>query len=248
MTLTKKQFEDQLVITLKALPEALSAWMGGARATGTEDSYSDTDVVLISSEPKKIFQAVEEQLQSSLEMTWTVEASLWKGFHQKFYILQGTEKTYYIDFGIFTSLDAADYAEFFNSQRHGNPDVLFDKTGILQQASELPPKDLVLPQVNANFTARAEVMYRTFLRETLRGKYIDSFAFFQRLLFVWVQAVRLKYAPQKHDFGLRYIYRDLPQTEAERIEKYLKVHDLETMKSYALEIRDLVNDIVKENP
>ncbi|MNJ98452.1 hypothetical protein D3C87_162180 [compost metagenome] len=245
---SKLTLEASLARKLESLKETEAAWFGGSRATGTEDRLSDTDLVVISAQPEVVFEKIENLLKENftIEKSWTVETSLWK-CSQKFYILKETPETYFVDISVFSSLDPQDYREFFNVERHGRAEILFDRRGILREAAQAPRYEKPLPVTDASTLGRIEVLYRTFLKEAQREKYIDSMAFFQRLLAVWIQTLRRAYAPQKHDFGLRYATLDLPPTESEKIEKYLKVHDLETMKSYAQEIRNSILTISQEN-
>lgn len=234
---------DQLVENLKSavnsVASAEAAWLGGSRATGSEDALSDTDMVVVSLNPEAVFSRVEEVLQSKygIERIWSLQGGLWKGFVQKFYVLNNTPEFYYVDFGIFVTDQAVDLAEFFNQDRHGKADILWDKSGILQRASELTTAEkATLP--GASQHAQFEILYRTFLKESLRGKYIDAFLFYQRLVGLFVNLLRLRHSPQKHDFGLRYLYKDLPLQDSKRIEDILKAAvDISSMQKCAAEMR-----------
>nr|BFD60724.1 hypothetical protein CKG001_28310 [Bdellovibrio sp. CKG001] len=236
----REQLVEKLKAALNSLVEADAAWLGGSRATGSEDVYSDTDMVVVSLHPERIFQAVEDTLQShyGLERIWPVTGpAMWKGFVQKFYILSGTPDFYYVDFGIFVTDQAQDLAEFFNQDRHGKADILWDKSGILQRASALTTFEKATP-LGPLQQAHFEVLYRTFLKESLRGKYIDTYLFYQRLVGMFVQSLRLRHSPQKHDFGLRYLYKDLPLSDSQRIEAILKASaDISSMQKCAAEMR-----------
>lgn len=234
---------DQLVKKLKlaliSTAEADAAWLGGSRATGTEDAYSDTDMVVVSLNPEAVFQQVEEVLQREygFERIWSLQRGLWKNFVQKFYILSNTPDFYYVDFGIFVTDQAVDLAEFFNQDRHGKAEILWDKSGILQRASEWATTEKAISP-NAIQHAQFETMYRTFLKESLRGKYIDAFWFYQRLVGLFVNLKRSQHRPQKHDFGLRYLYKDLPVRESAKIENFLKAAvDIASMQKCAAEMR-----------
>ena len=63
---------------------------------------------------------------------------------------------------------------------------------------------------------------------------------------MWVQLQRNLKTPQKHDFGLRYIYRDFSKDDAMLIEKYIQARDLKVMQEQALDIRNRVLQIWKE--
>ncbi|KYG62157.1 hypothetical protein AZI85_08140 [Bdellovibrio bacteriovorus] len=244
----KNKIVHSLVQNLQQSSSAEGAWLGGSTATGFEDDLSDTDIVIISTNPDEIFQTVEDTLKGIATIThiWKVEDSPWKNFAQKFYVLDQTSETYYLDIGVFQSLSSEDYAEHFNVERHGSPQVLFDKKDILKQASQQPRYESSKKIEWSQWIARFEILYRTFLKESLRGKYIDSYTFYQRLVMMWVQLVRRHRTPQKHDFGLRYLYRDLPPTESQYIEKLLQVPDLKSMQVAAAELRSKIQTLQKD--
>ncbi|KHD89199.1 MAG: hypothetical protein OM95_05135 [Bdellovibrio sp. ArHS] len=235
----KNKIIEALSENLKSSSRAQAAWLGGSTATGYEDSLSDTDIVVISSSPEEIFKIIEASLRQlfPIEHIWNVEDSPWKNFSQKFYVLEQAPSTYYVDAGVFQSLEPADYAEYFNVERHGAPVLLFDKSGILQAAAQSPRYENSKKMDWSQWIARFEILYRTFLKESMRGKYIDSYTFYQRLVMMWVQLLRGQRAPQKHDFGMRYLYRDLPADEAAYIEKLLQVSNIRSMQEAAADLK-----------
>jgi|GEM_PF-2181792 len=248
----KQEFSKERIVSLlqkslEADPRIHAAWLGGSTATGFEDDLSDTDIVVVCEDPHIVFNAIENALPviASVSHVWKVEDSPWKNFAQKFYVFDEGPETYYIDAGVFQSTDPADYREYFNVERHGQPVILFDRKGLLQEAAASPRYEVVPSADLKNFVARFEIMYRTFLKESLRGKFIDSFLFYQRLVMMWVQLLRRKYTPQKHDFGLRYIYRDFPPEEARLVEKYIQGPDLETLRAQARDVRRRVLELQK---
>ncbi|WP_415063295.1 nucleotidyltransferase domain-containing protein [Bdellovibrio sp.] len=245
---SKKLIVERMNEALAATPQVFAAWLGGSTATGFEDELSDTDIVVICEDPQIVFSVLEKTLASlaTLSFVWKVEESFWKGFSQKFYVLAETPETYYLDVGVFQSINPQDYQEFFNIERHGRPIILFDKKGILQTASLAPRYEAPKLFDLAQWQARFEILYRTFLKESLRGKYIDSFLFYQRLVVLWVQLLRHHQTPQKHDFGLRYIYRDFSPERAQEVEALLKANTLEDLQKQAASLRQKAIAFIKD--
>lgn len=236
---SRKTLEDQINIGIQADKKIRALWYGGSRATKTEDALSDLDIVMICTDPIYAFDLFKSIVNKvhSIEKVWSVEASLWKHFNQKFYILENTPSSFYLDVGVFTSLNPDDYQEFFNTARHGSPQIIFDRDQILQKASLHPKLEKKSFANIENELARFEIMYRTFLKEYNRGKYIDAYTFYQRLVIWVVQYLRATKTPQRHDFAFRYIATDLDQTNAHWIEYLLKTADLESLKAKADEIK-----------
>ncbi|AGH94512.1 hypothetical protein [Pseudobdellovibrio exovorus] len=238
----KQEINKLLQDTLINYPEAMAAWLGGSTATKTEDELSDTDLVVVASDAEKIFAAVEVSLNKNfpISQTWTVEEP--QKYRQKFYILENTAPLYFVDLAVFVNPKPEELSEYFNVPRHGAAEVLFDKTDILKTASELFRPEVV-PNLNrVNFLARLEIMYRIFQKEVLRGRYIDSFTFYQRLIHLLLMVERRKHSPQRFDFGMRYLYRDLPKESADFFESCLKVSSLDDMKINADRIKKRIED------
>src|SRR5690606_7100234 len=120
---------------------------------------------------------------------------------------------------VFTQKETSFFAEYFNQPRHGTPVILFDKIDLLDRAKEEMKPLSGIKSHWPSTLAQFEVMYRTFDKEAKRHNYIDSVAFYMRLVAILVQQLRIKHSPQRHDFGLRYLKRDLPAQEAQFIEK-----------------------------
>ncbi len=237
----KYELVQLMTEALLPLSEVEALWLGGSRATGTEDELSDTDLVVVSAVPKVVFTTLEASLShfGLIEHIWNVETSIWRNFHQKFYTLKGFPPFYFLDIGVFTSLQSEDYREFFNRERHGNAEILLDRSGILARAAANPLFEELRSSRNDNQRAQFEILYRTFSKEAARGKFIDSFLFYNRLIMFYVASLRAEFTPQKHDFGLRYLYRDLPADRVRQIEGYMKCRDLASMQKSALEMRTL---------
>lgn len=236
----KNQLNKLLSKSLLNSPLALSAWLGGSTATNREDHLSDSDLVIISDKPNETFYLIEEVLSSYSDITgkWVVEDNIKR--HQRFYILNGSSDTYYVDIVIYDDRNPDHYREYFNKDRHGTPQILFDKIGILKIASQ-SPKTEDLSKLNwDNFQGKFEIIFRTFLKEAIRGKYIDAYNFYLNLVTLYIQIERRNFCSQKHDFNFRYIYIDLPQENSLFIEYLLKVSDLEMMKKNAITLKNKV--------
>lgn len=248
-TFSKAQLHELLKEAISREEQIFGAWLGGSSATGHEDGLSDTDLVLIGVDFETSFKIIEEIISEYRPITQIYQVpgpTLFKNTQQRFYLLQDSPETYFLDVVVFTCLEAQVYQEFFNQERHGQPIILTDKRGILGEARRALKKEH--PILNhENHLTRFEIIYRTFQKESMRGKYVDSHLFYQRLIQILVEVKRILYSPQKHDFGLRYLYYDLPKEEAFFIEQMLKVSDLETMKKNANLIKEKLYQSHMEN-
>ena len=217
-----------------------SAWFGGSAATGRDDALSDIDLVLVASDTLKAFKEFEGFLSQVAGIELIHVENRRKNYDQRFYILKDTPETYYLDVCIFDSMEASNYAEYFNHQRHGTPVIIKDD-GLLTKASQIESFEKVELDKNY-FRGRSEIMYRTFLKEAAREKFIDAYYFYYGLVNLWVSLMRIKQAPQKHDFSLRYINVDLDEDHALYLENALKISSLGEMRQKAGELMDSIKE------
>lgn len=212
------------------------AWLGGSKATGKEDVYSDTDLMIVLKQNvpiKDAFLTIEMEISKEYQIIgiWDNGYNSAIRFHQKFYLVEGAPETYYIDVALFNEKDESYYLEFLNKDRHGVPEILFDKIGLfdrLKQKQELKNYSF---EINDSFKTQVEVMYRTLLKEVLRKKYLDSFAFYMRFVSLYVTVLRNKYTKARFDYGLRYLKEDLPNNEYEKLVFYYQINSLEDIQS-----------------
>lgn len=209
----------------------LASWFGGSQATNRSDELSDIDLVIIAKNTPEIFTLLEDHLNSISTVELTHIETRRGNCDQRFYTLKNTPPTYYLDVCVFDSIIPNDYAEYFNYQRHGTPVIIKDN-GILKEASQI--KHFEEPVFDKKYNlGKCEILYRTFLKEAKREKFIDSYHFYFGLTQLWTKIVRLKYATQKHDFSLRYINVDLELNHALFLENSLKISSLKEMENKA---------------
>jgi hypothetical protein len=74
-------------------------------------------------------------------------------------------------------------------------------------------------------------MFAAFIpKEIKRGNLVAAVDFYQRfLLGALAQALRLKYNPARYDFGVRYVYHDLPPEVVKRFESLYVIRDADDL-------------------
>lgn len=232
-------YEKEISKYVKSNSDITSAWFGGSKATQREDDLSDIDLVLITADADKAFNDFELFLKTLNPIRLIHIEKRRFNYDQRFYVLEGTPETYYLDVCIFQSREEKDYAEYFNEKRHGSPVIIKDD-GLLLKASQAFTNSTIELDKDL-FKGRSEIYYRTFLKEALREKYIDAYHFYFGLLQTYVTLLRVKYCPEKHDFSLRYISTDLDKRHAQFLESALKVSSLNDMKVKAREIKSNID-------
>src|SRR5690606_16997160 len=134
----QKNFKELIVqkirTSLEPKDEIHALWLGGSQATKRDDNLSDSDIVIISSDKNLPFKLIEQTLPEITQIYVAYDGP----YNQRFYVLADTPETYYLDVVVFSDLNEEAYREYFNESRHGRPVVLFDKSQLLQQASQSP--------------------------------------------------------------------------------------------------------------
>lgn len=237
----KTQIEKKLFENLEKQDNIRAIWLGGAIATQTEDQYSDTDLMLIAPDANEAFRQIEDILNSffTIEDIYHVEDPL--PFKQKFYTIKNSAPTYYLDIAIFENSSPTFLAEQFFEKRHGKAIIISDKDNLINEAKKIA-YEFKFKNVDSNLLSRFEIFYRTFSREALRNKFIDAYTFYLRLVQIYILIARINYKPFKYDFGMRYLYLDLPKEKVFAVEEFLKITSIEDMQKNA----SLMNNEIKK--
>jgi hypothetical protein len=213
---------------------ALALWEGGSAAFGRADDLSDLDLVLAVEDGKvedavKIVEAVMER-QGGFRQKWEVPQPAWHGCWQAFYRPEADSPYFMLDICIAERSKPWILTE---RQRHGEPLVLFDRIGAATP-TDMAAEDVEkivqskLPQLEG-----ALEMFADFpAKELERGRLIDAIYWHQTLVLGRVVGLlRLRHAPERHDYGFRYLYFDLPESRANLIEELLFVRDADDLRA-----------------
>lgn len=228
---------------------ALALWEGGSAAFGRADELSDLDLVLTVEDGKvpEAVAIVEGILneQGGYTKKWEVPQPAWHGAWQAFYRPQADSPYFMLDICIAERSKPWTLTE---RQRHGEPVVLYDRIGV-STPTEMADEDIQkivrtkLPQLEG-----ALEMFADFpAKELERGRLIDAIHWHQTLIMGRVVALlRLRHAPERHDYGFRYLYFDLPQGRARLVESLLFIKDAEDLKAKTAQALELGREVARE--
>jgi hypothetical protein len=141
----------------------------------------------------------------------------WHGHEQEFLLLRDSDPCHFVDVLV---MKRGAGSLFLEPERHGVPLILFDRDGVAKSA----PLDR---EALAGRRSRrlAELRETFFLFQSLitravrRGHPADAAASFLALaLRPLVELLRMRYCPDRFDFGLRYLDRDLPPEVRREVE------------------------------
>jgi hypothetical protein len=256
--LDRKRIALALQAALEPLPAVASLWEAGSAAFGRADEYSDLDLVadVADGHEDEVFAVVEDTLaalvraeepgcaQPILERK-AIPQPAFHGMAQRFYKLAATSEWLLIDFCLRPLSKPGHFGEV---ERHGTPIVYFDKTGAAQTTR------LDQAEWKGHLARRVEAMREQFAmfgnfaeKEVRRGRALDAIAMYHGLILrPLLELVRIKYSPERHDFGPRYAQFDLPAEVVSRMERLWYVRDMDDILGKQAEARAWAAELLGE--
>ena len=234
-TLTREQIVEVLQKTLSAMPAARAAWLGGSDATGRTDTYSDIDCqTLVEDEAvEQVFEAVAAALDalSPIDVQYRIPEPTWHGHSQAFYRLQDAPPWLLVDLAVLKTSSAPDN-RFLEPERHGHQHVLFDRDGLVRPApfdrqSHETAMKARLPHLATRFK-----LFHIFVDKAIwRQDPPDAIATYHAMtLRPLVELLRVRHCPDRYDFGMRYLKRDLPPDVYNQLEPLFFCRDLANLQ------------------
>lgn len=208
------------------LPWALAAWECGSASFQRADEWSDLDLLICVEDGKTAdaVRALEAALGSEVRLKWQVPEPTWHGSWQAFYRFRGGSPFFMLDVCI---SERSKPWKLTERERHGEPVVLFDRIGVAVATS--------IDRAELARTLRAKLeqlsltleMFADFPQKELhRGRMIDAIHWYQQMILSrLVTLLRMRHAPERHDYGARYLGFDLPPEDASRLETLYSVRD-----------------------
>ena len=247
----KKQILKTILDAIQPRPDVLAAWEGGSAATGTVDQFSDIDLCILSKAP---IQSVIETVQAALEKyhvihTWQTAKSFWgDGMAQRIIVLKDAPKYFFIDVGVFDANHPQLVKDFLEVERHGQPIILFDKTGTVKSGHTDAVALFDKQMIRAEELKRGFVIFKTLVQKEIeRGNRIDALGFYQTgLLGPAIEVLGMLRRPFKYDFGMRYIHKSFPKDEQTLIEELSYVSNFEALPEKLNKIEKAFNSAVAE--
>ncbi|MCA9291255.1 MAG: nucleotidyltransferase domain-containing protein, partial [Phycisphaerales bacterium] len=232
---------DLLCPALDGAPWVRAAWLGGSDATGRVDSHSDLDLVLVVEDDRieDAFDLVVDALEtcSPIDRRTRFPLPTFHGHDQAIYRLRDAPATLLVDLVV---QRRSATGRLLEPERHGDAVVLLDRDG------HVDPPALDHAALDATLDARrADLIARFDLFQTLVTRAIDrrhraeaAQRYVAFTLAPLVELLRHEHCPQRHDFGLRYLDRDLPPRTRDLVERLALPGDLDALRSAQIEAID----------
>ena len=243
---SRQDILDTLRDGVAKTPWIRAVWSGGSDASGRTDPLSDIDLFLIV-EPERVEETFDQlhrilETLSPVEISWRLPSPTPFGCEQEFLRLRDTAPCHMVDVVV---MKPDDPELFLERERHGEPMVLLDRDGL----AEPTPLDRVkllermrerLPVLRARFDLFQNLVTKAAARDA-RADAIHGFV--NATLLPLVELLRMRHCPERYDYGVRYLDRDLPGEIAAEIEELAFPASIEHLERH----RARAQEILEEN-
>lgn len=234
---------------LESSPHVHAAWLGGSDATGRTDDLSDIDLLALTDDDRveETMSLVTRTLESlsPIAATYRVPEPAWHGHSQVFIRLEQASPFHLIDL---CAMKRSSESRFLEPERHGKAVVLFDRDGSLapvpfDRAAHDQRVTARLADLRARFT-----LFSPFAEKAVRrGDAPEAVHFYSNMtLRMLIDLLRIRYCPDRFDFGPRYLRDDLPAEWFETISRLALAGSLETIAAHNREAQNLFEQVLVE--
>ena len=213
---------------LRLNPMVLAGWEGGSAAFAAVDEYSDIDLAYLVADdasPELLYVSAEQALETVSHVTGSHDSG-----PGRYYMLSDGREYFLVDLS-FVRAGAPDH--YLEVERHGHVVPLFDKGNWLR------PRPLDHEALAAKRMARFRELEVWFIpsqcfprKAILRGQHAEAMnAYWMATIKPLVELLRMRHAPARWDFGVRYLERDLPAPVYDQVRGLAFVRDLKDLEA-----------------
>ncbi len=206
---------------------------GGAAAWARVDEWSDMDLYVVVEDGKaeEAFQAIEAALGrlGPIEETYVVTGLHSVGLSQKFYRLRNTSPFLLIDMAVLTRSAPEKYMQ---PEIHGRNVVHFDKTGVTEALPlDMEGFEAQMRERLVTLKRRTEMFHVEVSKELNRQHWVEALHIYRAyVLGPLVTVLSMVHRPMHHEFGMQYVYHELPEKVVSRLERLAFVSDPEDLR------------------
>lgn len=228
--LGRQQIIDAVAGALTTEPWVRAVVLGGSDATGRTDERSDIDfgVIVQDDHVEDAFARLDETVAalSPVDYRYRLPEPTWHGGSQVFLRLRDADPHHFVDYCV---IKESSPDRFLERERHGEAVILHDPDGLMA------PVDLDWKTHAPKVRARFETLRQTFvlfqpliIRAIERGFPAEAAYWYQAMaLKPLIEVLRIRYCPERFDFGFRYLDRDLPPLARAEVESLAFPRDAE---------------------
>ncbi len=241
-TISRQCIIDALSSDLNGVPFIRAAWLGGSDSSGRTDQWSDVDVQLIvqDSHVEDAFDTVHKVLAtlSPIDLVYRFPTPTWHGHEQEMIRLRDASPFAVVDLVV---MKRSNPNRFLEAERHGHPLVLFDHDDLVR-AQSLDRADHIAKLRKRLHALRLQFEFGQVevRKAALRGAVTEAAYLYQALCVrPLVELLRMRYCPERFDYGPRYLDRDLPDEARATLRALALPPSIEALKRHQDEIETL---------
>ncbi len=224
---------------LRADERIIAAYLAGSDASGRTDEASDIDLCVIVEDGlvTEALGIIEHALVelSPVRARYRLPEPTWHGHAQCFYALEGADPRHMIDLVI---QERSAGGRLLERERHGEPLVVFDRSGLVRSESLDWPKHLERMRVHVAGIADRFVLFQPLVTKALdRGQTAEAVHFYMAVTWrPYLDLYRVIHCPERFDFGARYLDRDVPPEVRGELERLALAGSPDVLRRHHREI------------
>ena len=230
------QLDRELVIgkiakSLESVDYVNALWLEGADSLCAVDNYSDIDIWIDVKDGKEneVVDLIREILTSIGKLDFDFEKEhTHPKIRQHLFHIKDTPKFLLIDVCVQSN---SRVFWFTNGMEGEKVNILFDKKNVInfrEMDNKAFEKDL---SERKEYLTKQFILMRTDTeKEINRNDYLGALNFYLELAITFTELLRIKYAPTKHEFGLKHSSKDLPDNLVDLLKQvysFKSIKDLE---------------------
>lgn len=226
----RKKIIKHLQKSLSERTDVHAFWVEGSVPQGYADKYSDIDLWLSVDDDKvfTIYDDIEPILAQIAPIDFRYQVKNSGELGHVAYHLQGMNEFLTIDIntqGISREVKLVEGVD--------DAEIIFDKRQVIDfQVSSL--RGYNLDEAREKLGRYYKLISLSVIKNIKRGKSLEALHYYHLILRYATKFLRLKHGKrEKAEYDLKHIYRDLPETETNQLEKFydVKMQDIETTLS-----------------
>lgn len=223
---TRKKIINDLKRALESNKKVKAVFIVGADAQKRGDQYSDVDfdIVLDPDSVEDVEKMVKESLAKFAPIKNELKRKMSKGDLQVIYQFSKTSKFLHVDVIYFTSFDHFDDDE-------SEMEILFDKDNVIKkrEKSEEDTTEIIKNRIES--IGRNEELRQSYIEKELKRGNLQAIEKYQGLILpILIETLRLLYCPERSEYYLKNIEKDLPEKVVKEVEKLLFFTSLEDLE------------------
>jgi hypothetical protein len=244
----RKLMIDAMAAALEPLPFVHAGWLGGSDASGRTDDWSDVDIQIVVDDDaiERAFEVIHGALEklSPIAHRYRLASPTWHGHEQEFLSLRDADPCHFVDLVI---LKRSSKDWFLERERHGDVVVLFDKCDLVKPTPLDREAHMAKMEKRLAYLREAFPMFQNLAAKAARRRACADamMTYMAQTLRPLVDLLRLRYCPDRFDFGLRYLDRDLPADVRAEVERLAFPPSVEQVETYQARAEALFNETMR---